>query len=84
MGAFREEPLYELTTVMGEGKLVEALRKLNQLWEQGYNPLQILAGITNTLRRLLVARELLGGNLRGLCPKLAGFWSLFRQEFCPN
>ena len=60
VGAFREEPLYELTTVMGERKLVEALRKLNQLWEQGYNPLQILAGITNTLRRLLVARELLG------------------------
>ncbi len=59
VGAFREEPLYELTTVIGERKLAEALRKLNQLWEQGYNPLQILAGITNTLRRLLVARELL-------------------------
>jgi DNA polymerase-3 subunit delta len=60
VGAFREEPLYELTTVLGERKLEEGLRKLNQLWEQGYNPLQILAGITNTLRRLLTAKELLG------------------------
>jgi DNA polymerase III subunit delta len=59
VGAFREEPLYELTTVLGERKLEEGLQKLNQLWDQGYNPLQILAGITNTLRRLLVARDLL-------------------------
>jgi DNA polymerase III subunit delta len=60
VGAFREEPLYELTTVLGERKLEEGLRKLKQLWEQGYNPLQILAGITNTLRRLLIAKELQG------------------------
>ena len=60
VGAFREEPLYELTTVLGERKLEESLRKLNQLWEQGYLPLQILAGIANTLRRLLIAQGLLG------------------------
>ncbi|MBI4767661.1 MAG: hypothetical protein HY787_24210 [Deltaproteobacteria bacterium] len=59
VGAFREEPLYELTAVLGERKLEEGLRKLSQLWDQGYNPLQILAGISNTLRRLLTAQELL-------------------------
>ncbi len=59
VGAFREEPLYELTAVLGERKLTEGLQKLKQLWEQGYNPLQILAGITNALRRLLLAGELL-------------------------
>jgi DNA polymerase III subunit delta len=59
VGSNREEPLYELTTVLGERNFEEGLRKLKQLWEQGYNPLQILAGITNTLRRLLVAKELL-------------------------
>jgi DNA polymerase III delta subunit len=59
VGAFREEPLYELTAVLGERKVEEALQKLKQLWEQGYNPLQILAGITNALRRLLLAGELL-------------------------
>jgi DNA polymerase-3 subunit delta len=58
-GAFREEPLYELTAVLGERKLNEGLQKLKQLWEQGYNPLQILAGITNAIRRLLLAGELL-------------------------
>ncbi|MGA3086551.1 MAG: DNA polymerase III subunit delta [Thermodesulfobacteriota bacterium] len=59
VGAFREEPLYELTAVLGERKLEEGLQKLKQLWEQGYNPLQILAGITNALRRLLLAGEVL-------------------------
>lgn len=58
VGVNREEPLYELTTVLGERNFEEGLRKLKQLWEQGYNPLQILAGITNALRRLLVAQEL--------------------------
>jgi DNA polymerase-3 subunit delta len=55
----REEPLYELTTVLGEQNLEEGLRKLKHLWEQGFNPLQILAGITNAMRRLLMAKELL-------------------------
>lgn len=59
VGANREEPLYELTTVLGERNSGESLRKLKQLWEQGFNPLQIISGITNTLRRLLLAKELL-------------------------
>lgn len=59
VGSNREEPLYELTTVLGERNFEEGLRKLKQLWEQGYNPLQILSGITNTLRRLIEAKELL-------------------------
>ncbi|MBA4392344.1 MAG: hypothetical protein C0407_02210 [Desulfobacca sp.] len=58
VGSNREEPLYELTKVLEERNFEEGLQKLKQLWEQGYNPLQILAGITNTLRRLLVAKEL--------------------------
>jgi DNA polymerase III subunit delta len=55
----REEPLYELTAVLGERRLEEGLKKLRQLWEQGYNPLQIMAGIANTLRRLLLAKNIL-------------------------
>lgn len=58
-GGLREEPIYELTGVLGERKLEEGLEKLRQLGEQGYNPLQIMAAITNSLRRLLSARELL-------------------------
>ncbi|MEW6187990.1 MAG: DNA polymerase III subunit delta [Thermodesulfobacteriota bacterium] len=58
-GGLREEPLYELTGVLGERKMKEGLEKLRQLGEQGYNPLQILSAVANTLRRLLIARELL-------------------------
>jgi len=59
VGVNREEPLFELTTVLGERNMKEGLQKLRQLWIQGYNPLQVLVGITNALRRLLVAQELL-------------------------
>lgn len=58
VGASREEPLYELTTVLEARNVEQGLQKLNQLWEQGYNPLQILAAITNSLRRLVLAKEL--------------------------
>lgn len=57
--ANREEPLYELTGVLGERRLEEGLKKLKQLWEQGYNPLQVLAAIANTLRRLMAAKKIL-------------------------
>jgi DNA polymerase-3 subunit delta len=58
-GLSREEPFYEFTKVLGDRSLSGSLRLLRQLWDQGYNPLQILAGITNSLRRLLSAHELL-------------------------
>jgi DNA polymerase III subunit delta len=57
--ANREQPLYELTGVLGERRLEEGLKKLKQLWEQGYNPLQVLAAIANTLRRLMAAKKIM-------------------------
>jgi DNA polymerase III delta subunit len=83
VGAFREEPLYELTTVLGERKLEEGLRKLGQLWEQGYNPLQILAGITNTLRRLLAAGELLG-KISEASPRVWQDFGAFSAKILPQ
>jgi DNA polymerase-3 subunit delta len=79
----REEPLYELTTVLGEQNLEEGLRKLKQLWEQGYNPLQILAGITNALRRLLVAKELLE-NLSGIPGRAWQDFGVFSATILPR
>ncbi len=83
VGAFREEPLYELTAVLGERKLEEGLRKLSQLWEQGYNPLQILAGITNTLRRLLTAKEILG-TISEASPRIWQDFGAFSAKVLPR
>ncbi len=58
-GGFREEPIYELTAVLGERKPIKAVEMLNQLEEQGYLPLQILGAMANFFRRLLTAREAL-------------------------
>jgi DNA polymerase III subunit delta len=83
IGSNREEPLYELTTVLGDGHLEEGLRKLKQLWEQGYNPLQILVGITNTLRRLLVAKQLFE-SVSEASPKAWQDFGLFSSKILPQ
>jgi DNA polymerase-3 subunit delta len=73
-GVNREEPFYEFTKVLGDRNCSEGLRILRQLWDQGYNALQILAGITNSLRRLLSAHELLAN----LNPFPAQVWRDYR------
>lgn len=83
IGTNREEPLYELTTVLGEGHLEEGLQKLKQLWEQGYNPLQIMAGITNTLRRLLVAKKLIA-SVSDASPRVWQDFGFFSAKILPQ
>ncbi len=55
----KEEPIYELTGAFAERDIEKALLSLNRLLEQGYAGLQILAGITKQIRRLLLARSTL-------------------------
>ena len=57
VAANREEPIYELTAALGRKNAPEGLRILRRLWEQGYHPLPILAGLINAFRRLLLALE---------------------------
>lgn len=83
VGAAREEPLYELTAVLGEKKLGDALKKLGKLEDQGYNPLQILAGIANALRRLLAAREVLTA-LPAVPPRAFLDYGTFTQKILPH
>jgi DNA polymerase III subunit delta len=83
VGSNREEPLYELTAVLGKGEVEEGLRKLEQLSDQGYNPLQILAGITNTLRRLVLAKELLE-DISGTSPRAWQDFGIFSAKVLPR
>ncbi|MBI5585952.1 MAG: hypothetical protein HY892_19240 [Deltaproteobacteria bacterium] len=83
VGIRREEPLYELTTALGEKNPPAALRILQRLWERGFHPLAILIGITNAFRRFLAAREWLDT----LPPRAASSWKdypSFAQHILPR
>ncbi|MFH1148040.1 MAG: hypothetical protein V1736_10095 [Pseudomonadota bacterium] len=62
----REEPLYELTGAVSQKNTEAAIMSLNLILEQGYAPLQVLASLTKHVRRLLVAKWLLDGELESL------------------
>jgi DNA polymerase-3 subunit delta len=61
----REEALYELTGTATSGDCARALAHLSRLLDQGYHGLQILAALTNEVRRLVAARDLIDTRLQG-------------------
>jgi len=61
----REEALYELTGAVTSGDCARALALLSRLLDQGYHALQILAALTNEIRRLVSARDLIDTHLKG-------------------
>jgi DNA polymerase-3 subunit delta len=65
----REEALYELTGTATSGECARALAHLSRLVDQGYHGLQILAALTNEVRRLVAARDLIDTHLQALIPR---------------
>lgn len=53
----KKDPIYELTGAISEKKVDQALFLVNSLLEDGLYPLQILVGITNHIRKLLLVRD---------------------------
>ena len=61
----RDEAVYELTGAVTSGDCAGALAHLSRLLDQGYHGLQILAALTNEIRRLVSARDLIDTHLQG-------------------
>ena len=57
--------VFDLTRSIGEGNAPAALAHLARLLTQGEHPLKLLATIAAEVRKLLAARDLLDGELRG-------------------
>ncbi len=53
----RQDPIYELTNAVAERNLPDALFYLDSLLFEGLFPLQILAGMVNQVRKLLLIRD---------------------------
>jgi DNA polymerase-3 subunit delta len=78
----REEALYELTGAVASGDRAGALAHLSRLLDQGYHGLQILAALTNEIRRLVSARDLIDTHLEGrLDPRIP--YGTFRKTVYP-
>jgi DNA polymerase III subunit delta len=53
----RKDPIYELTNAVAERNTEQSLFFLTSLMLENYHPLQILASITNQIRKLLVIKD---------------------------
>jgi len=53
----KKDPLYELTNSVAERNILDAIFFLDSLLSDNFHPLQILAAITNQIRKLLVIRD---------------------------
>ena len=55
----KKDPLYELTNAVSDRNIERSLFYLNSLLSDNFHPLQILAAITNQIRKLLLVRGFL-------------------------
>lgn len=53
----RKDPIYELTNAVAERNVGQSFFFLNSLLLENFHPLQILASITNQIRKLLVIKD---------------------------
>lgn len=53
----RKDPIFEFTNAVAERDLRSSLFLMQSLLEDGMHPLQLLAAVTNQLRRLLLAKD---------------------------
>ena len=53
----RKDPIYELTNAVAERNVEQSLFFLNSLLIEDFHPLQILASITNQIRKLIVIKD---------------------------
>lgn len=79
----KKDPIYELTNAIAERSGSQAVYFLDSLLSDNFHPLQILAAVTNQVRRLLVFRDFMesphGGSWQG--PRTS--FSRFREAVLP-
>ncbi len=79
----KQDPIYELTNAIMEKNVENGLFYVNSLFSSGYHPLQILAAITNQIRRLFVARGFLDTEY-GIAWQNGCDYGTFKQSVMPQ
>jgi len=79
----RKDPIFEMTNSIAERNTLQALYYMNSLLSENFHPLQILAALSNQIRKLLVARGFLeSGRARTWAPHMN--YSQFRRNVMPE
>jgi DNA polymerase-3 subunit delta len=79
----REDPIYEMSNAIAERDTHKALFFLGSLLKNNVHPLQVLAVVTNQIRKLILAKDFLcskPGNSRAKDLSYAGFQKLILPE----
>jgi DNA polymerase-3 subunit delta len=83
----RSDPLFDLTGAIGERDTAKAVTLLASLLrrrgEEAVHPLQILASLTNHVRRLMVARDALDRSVEGAPWPPESSFNEFQQRLLP-
>jgi len=79
----KKDPIYDFTNAIAERQFEKALFLLNSLLEAEFHPLQILAAITNQVRKLLLAKDF------AKSPRAKGWsagisFNVFQQNIIPS
>jgi DNA polymerase-3 subunit delta len=56
----KQDPIYEMTNALGEKDAEKTLAVMDGLLESGLFPLQIVSAVANQIRKLLLAKDLVG------------------------
>jgi DNA polymerase-3 subunit delta len=70
--------IFDLTRLLASGDATGALAQLDRLMSQGEHPLKLLGALASEVRKLLCARQLLDGELRG-CWRRGMNYNQFQQ-----
>jgi DNA polymerase-3 subunit delta len=78
----KRDPIFDLTNAIADRHTQDALFYLNSLLSADFHPLQILAAITNQIRKLLVVKDFVnsphGAGWNSSCP-----YNQFRDDIIP-
>jgi DNA polymerase-3 subunit delta len=79
----RKDPIYEMTNSLAERNALQALHFMHSLLSENMHPLQILAALSNQVRKLLMARGFLeSGQVRNWSPHMN--YTHFRRTVMPE
>ncbi len=78
----KKDPIYELTGAVAEKNLPQALFFMGSLLSEKFHPLQILAALTNQVRRLTIVKDFVAGP-QGVNWRKAMTYNQFQAQVMP-
>jgi DNA polymerase-3 subunit delta len=79
----KEDPIYEMTSAIGDRDFKKTLFYLDSLLKNNIHPLQVLTATTNQIRKMLLAKDFVRGKLGGTWRKGLSYGA-FQKTILPQ